>query len=193
MCQRISSHQSLFLIFFQLVCTSEVVYLLRVTFHQRTGSDLTFRPFPLCPFSRTSHIISPQHASSGSGYKESAFSSNFLPHFRVLSGFAFAASRRFLLPYLPGFRLFGLCSGFSLPVFLYCASTWSCATGAASAQRTRFQPALKSQPAHGCLSVPGAATAACPYYSPTSAHLLYLSAGALSSIHGSPSLIDRTG
>lgn len=52
---------------------------------------------------------------------------------------------------------------FSLPMFLFCASTWRCATGAAWAQRTRFQPALKSQPAHGWLSVPGAAPITLPH------------------------------
>lgn len=39
-CQRISSHPSVFLIFFLPVCTSELVYLRGVTFHQRTGCGL---------------------------------------------------------------------------------------------------------------------------------------------------------
>lgn len=40
-CQRISSHQSMFLIFSLPVCTSELVYLPWVTFHQKTGRGLS--------------------------------------------------------------------------------------------------------------------------------------------------------
>ena len=40
-CQRISSHPSVVLIFFLAVCTSELVYLWEVTFHQCTGYGLT--------------------------------------------------------------------------------------------------------------------------------------------------------
>lgn len=69
MCQRISSHQSLFLIFFLLVCPSEVVYLQGVTFRQRTGSDLTHWLLPRRPCFCTSHITCSQLASSGAGHK----------------------------------------------------------------------------------------------------------------------------
>lgn len=55
-----------------------------------------------------------------------------------------------------------------------------------SAYSTRFQPASESTPACVCLSLPEAATEACPYHHPSSAHLLYLSAGTLPSIHSSP-------
>lgn len=51
------------------------------------------------------------------------------------------------------------------------------------AYRTTSQPASESQPARGRLSVPGAAAEAGPYRPPSSAHLLYLSAGTLPSTH----------
>lgn len=61
-----------------------------------------------------------------------------------------------------------------------------------SAYSTRFQPASESTPACVCLSLPEAATEACPYHHPSSAHLLYLSAGTLPSIHSSPPFGERT-
>lgn len=184
-CQRISSHPSMFLIFFMPVCTSELVYLWGVTFHQRTGCGLTLVLFL--------HLLSPgPHISS---LLCSLLSPKLPPllccsyyklwlyhHFRIYAFSASHLNNLFISLSLP----FVLHSGFSLPTFLSYASPWSSASRTASAHRTRFQPASQSQPARVCMSVPGATTEAGPYHPPSSAHLLYLSAGTLPSTHTVP-------
>lgn len=105
--------------------------------------------------------------------------------------YAFSASP--LNSLLPGFLYlsFALCSGFSLPTSLSYSSPWRRANRAASAYIIRPQPASESQPACVRLSVPGAATEAGPYLPPSSAHLLYLSAGSLPSTHTVPIHLRR--
>lgn len=184
-CQRISSHPSVFLIFFLPVCTSELVYLRGVTFHQRTGCGLTLVLFlHLPPPSCLPPSPGPHTSSSLSNYNRSiAFRLHFIiyPHFS--SCFFSFTTQQSSVYLIFSISPFALCSVYSLPTFLSYASPWSRARRAASAYRTRSQPASESQPAHVRLSVPGAATEAGPYRPPSSAHLLYLSAGTMPSTH----------
>ncbi|MEQ2181735.1 hypothetical protein GOODEAATRI_014552 [Goodea atripinnis] len=108
MCQRITSHPSLFLIVFVLVCTVELVYLQEVTFHQLKGCDFSLAVFPQFHSSATQSIKSEICAKI---YYLYLLSGQILCFFSLFSGSVFF--------------FFGFHSGFSLPTFLSCVSSWS--------------------------------------------------------------------
>lgn len=183
-CQRISSQPS---IYFLPVCTLSwfTCEESRSTGVQDVASLFLNFPPPSTlslslSFPWVSHTIISFHYVELKPRRSSTHSI-FYPHFWL---HAFSASplsnhsfTLFCLPLrLPSILLF------SLPTFLSCASPWSRARRAL-AYRTTSQPASESQPARGRLSVPGAAAEAGPYRPPSSAHLLYLSAGTLPSTH----------
>ncbi|KAK5611156.1 hypothetical protein CRENBAI_021116 [Crenichthys baileyi] len=151
MCQTISSHPSLFLIVFLLVCTDELVYLQEVTFHQHKGCDFSLAVFPQFHSSATQSIQSVIFAKI---YYLYLLSGQILCFFSLFSGSVFFF---FWIPFwfFPSHVSF-LC------LILECSQR-------EQHQRTesRSQPAFESLPAHVCLFVPAAATrAASPYRPP---------------------------
>lgn len=124
-CQRVSSHPSVFLIFFLPVCTSELVYLRGVTFHQCTGSGLALVLFlnPPSPGLTHHHLFPARRAAAAL----LLFCSHSIiyPHFFLVACFFSFTTQQSPVCLILSISLFALHSGFSLPTFLSYASAWS--------------------------------------------------------------------